>query len=577
MIKNRLSFLICLMVAIFIAAFLLPGSSFSSVSGKAKGAPILKADKPVKVSTCLDCHATVKMLYLRGGHKNLNCAHCHEVPADHVANPSEKTRPKTEFSHESCGRCHVNEYKSMHSDKYHREWTKKNPNMSYMIWRDPGGGPFSHVQGYLPRYHVSVLYDLAVTKSGGRLQFKDGLYGYNKIGGRLWDAIYDAYPEDGNEIIKVHIPTNSTRPHKQRTPRSALFNSSICMTCKTGQQILDWPYMGEPHEKAQFNRTTPGYEVLKAVNYGMTCNLCHDPHSAEPRVIRDGFIRTLSDPEFKDNIYQSNPQKTKIEVIDMGARGFVRKIAILEKYDSNLQCGQCHLGSTTAGAFDSKTGKFISSREVPGMVLNCLMPIDKFADWYKARGLYVGKDPVTGARLYGPPSHPHYEVVTASKHGKAGVGCTNCHYATEKDQKTKRVYKSHQASLPIYKIQQTCLNVGCHGKGSRQNWTEEDALYNVKVIQHLQRKRLIDLEFQLNRIVAGIVTAQRIGIDKSVIEKAKDAQSEAFLVQNYWVADYSNGMHNPELSEQTLTKAIQEAEVAYEELNRALKEKGAEK
>lgn len=464
MIKNRLSFLICLMVAIFIAAFFLTGSAFSAVSGKAKGTPMVKPDKPVDNSTCLSsCHGTVKMLSSRGGHKNVNCASCHEVPADHVANPSEKTRPKTEFSHESCGRCHVNEYKSMHSEKYHREWTKKSPDMSYMLWQDPGGGTFSHVQGYFPRYHVSVLYDLALTKSGGRLQFKDGLYGYNKVGGRLWDAIYDAYPEDDNEISKAHIPTNSTRPHKGRT---ALFTSSNCMTCKTGEQILDWPYMGEPNEKAKFNRTTPGLEVLKAVNYGMTCNVCHDPHSAEPRVIRDSFIRTLSDPEFKDNIYQSNPQKTKIEVIDMGERGFVRKIAVLEKYDSNLQCGQCHLGSTMAGAFDAKTEKFISSRENFGMVLGCLMPPTEFIDWYKARGWYVGKDPETGARLYGT-AHPQIELVTISKHGKAGVGCTDCHYATEKDQKTKRVYKSHQASFPTYKVQQTCLTSSCHGKGQQ--------------------------------------------------------------------------------------------------------------
>ncbi len=557
---------------LFICFCCFTGYAYSAVAGKAKGTPVVKPTNPVKVEPCLGCHSTVKTLHDRGEHKNVNCASCHEIPAAHVSNPSEKTRPKTEFSHESCGQCHVNEFKSMHSDKYHKEWTKKSPNMSYMLWTDPGSGTFSHIQGYLPRYHVTVLYDLAVNRTGGRFQFKDGLLGWNKIGGRLWDTIYDAYPEEGNEI-KTHTARTSWRPHKG----GPNFNSSICMTCKTGQQILDWPYMGEPHEKARFNRATPGYEVLKAVNYGVTCNLCHDPHSAEPRVIRDGFIRALTDPEFKDNVYQLNPKKTKVEVIDMGERGFVRKIAILEKYDSTLQCGQCHLGSTTAGAFDANTEKFISSRDAPGMALNCLVSPNEFIDWYKARGWYVGKNPDTGARLYSG-GHPQIEVVTISKHGKAGVGCTDCHYATEKDKKTNRMYKSHQASFPTYKVQQTCLNAGCHGKGSKENWTEEDALYSVKVIQHLQRKRLLELELQLNRLIAGIVTAQRtVGIDKSVIEKAKDAQSKAHFVHNYWTTDYSNGMHNPEISEQTLTKATQEARASYEELNKALKEKGAMK
>ncbi len=261
----------------------------------------------------------------------------------------------------------------------------------------------------------------------------------------------------------------------------------------------------------------------------------------------------------------------------MGERGFVRKIAILEKYDSTLQCGQCHLGSTTAGAFDGKTGKFLSSRDVPAMALNCLVSPDEFIAWYKSRDWYVGKDGETGARLYSG-GHPQIEVVTMSKHGKAGVGCTDCHYATEKDKKTNRMYKSHQASFPSYKVQQTCLNAGCHGKGTKQNWTEEEALYSLKAIQHLQRKRIIELEHQLNRLVAAIVTAQRTeGIDKSAIEKAKDAQSKAHFLYNYWATDYSNGMHNPELSEKTLTKATQEARASYEELNKVLKGKAAAK
>ena len=165
-----------------------------------------------------------------------------------------------------------------------------------------------------------------------------------------------------------------------------------------------------------------------------------------------------------------------------------------------------------------------------------------------------------------------------SKHGKAGLGCTDCHYAKETDEKTKRTYKSHQASLPLDKIQQTCLTAGCHGKGSKQNWKEEDALDNIKIIQHLQRKRLAELEFNLNRIIAGIIVAQRIGgIDKVAIEKAQNAHTKANAMLTYWATEYSDGLHNPELSEESLTKAIQEAQVSYEELNKTLKEKGAAK
>ena len=48
-------------------------------------------------------------------------------------------------------------------------------------------------------------------------------------------------------------------------------------------------------------------------------------------------------------------------------------------------------------------------------------------------------------------------------------------------------------------------------------------------------------------------------------------------MQNYWGTDCSNGMHNPELSEQSLTQAALEASAAYDELNKALKARGSAK
>jgi len=503
----------------------------------------------------------------------VNCSSCHEISGDHSPNPSEQNRPKTRFAHEVCGQCHVNEFKSMMSNKYHNEWAQKNPSLSYFLWTDPASGTFSRIQGKIPRFHASLLNDVVVNRTGGRFKYKDGLYSWNRVGGRLWDVVYDAHPEDG-EVLESHELDTAFRPHKA----GARLSSSTCLTCKTGEHILDWPYMGTPQEKAKFNRATQPYQILKVVNYSLTCNFCHDPHSAEPRVIRDSFIKALTDPEFKDNVYQSDPHKTKLEVIDMGERGFVRKIAILEKYDSKLQCGQCHCNTDNLGEWSVETDTLISARTVDNMNITPLMGPFEYVNFYEKRGWYnSGKHDETGARLI-TAGHPNVEILTNSKHDKAGVGCADCHFAKEIDEKTKKTYKSHQASLPLYKIQQTCISAGCHGKGSKQNWKEEDALYNIKLIQHLQRKRLADLEFNLNRIVAGIIAARRIGgIDKVTIEKAQNAHTRANAIITYWALDYSDGMHNPELSEKSLTKAIQEARASYEELNKALKEKGTPK
>ena len=574
MARNWTTTLVALIVALFITAYFITDSAFSAASGKTKRTPLVKPENPVNVSTCFQgCHATVKMLHSRGGHKNVNCAFCHEIAGDHAAKPSEQNRPKTRFDHQSCGQCHVNEFKSMMSNKLHSQWANKYPSLTYLLWTDPSSGTFSRIQGKIPRFHVSSLNDLALNRTGGRFKYKDGQYGWNKVGGKLWDVIYDAHPEDG-ELLKSHEPDSAFRPHKG----GARSSGSICFTCKTGEQILDWPYMGTPHEKAKFNRATEPYVVLKALNYSETCNLCHDPHSAQPRVIRDSFIKALTDPEFKDNVYQSDPNKTKVELIDMGERGFVRKIAILEKYDSKLQCGQCHCASDLGGEFSVETGKFISAREVDGMNITPMMGPFEYIDFYEKRGWYNGgKHPETGARII-ITNHPNVEVVTNSKHDKAGVGCVDCHFGKEIESNTNKTYRSHQASLPLLKIQQTCLNADCHGKGSKQNWREADALYNIKLIQHLQRKRLAELEFNLNRLVAAIVEAQRIGgIDKSIIEKAQNGQTRATAMQTYWANEFSDGFHNPELSEKSLTKANQEARDSYNELNKALKERGTMK
>jgi len=562
-----------LVIPACIAVLLFSSSGYCAVTGKAKGTAIVQPDRPVDNKTCLTCHATVKMLSIRGGHKNVNCASCHAVTADHAANPSQKNRPTTRFDHEACGQCHVNEFKSMMSNKFHLKWAKQNPSLSYLLWKYAESGTVTRVQGRIPRFHVSLLSDVAINKTWGRFKYNDGLNGYSKVGGRLWDTVYDAHPEDG-KTFKYHEEDVAFRPHKGK---GVHFSTAMCLSCKTGEQILDWPYMGVPHEKARFNRATEPYDLLVAVNYSVTCNMCHDPHSAEPRVIRDSFIRALTDPQFKDNIYQSSPSKTKVEVVDMGERGFVRKIAILSNYDSKLQCGQCHCASDSSGQYSVETGKYISARTVDMMNINPMMGPFEYVDFYNKRGWYNGgKHPDTGARIIFA-QHPNSELVFTSAHGKAGVGCTDCHFAKEVDRKTGKTYRSHQASLPLYKIEQTCLVAGCHGRGSKDKWTEEEALYNIKMIQHLQRQHLADLEFNVNRLIAGIVNAQRLGVEKAVLEKAQDAHTNANAILTYWVNDYSEGVHNPALSEKSLTKAIQDSRASYDELNKAVKAKGAAK
>mgnify|MGYP001439384066 CR=1 FL=1 len=85
---------------------------------------------------------------------------------------------------------------------------------------------------------------------------------------------------------------------------------------------------------------------MRNINHAVNCNFCHDPHSAKPRIVRDGLIQALTRTDIP-SLYSEDPKATKINVIDMGVRGFTRKIATMEKADSKLMCASA-MSNTTA-------------------------------------------------------------------------------------------------------------------------------------------------------------------------------------------------------------------------------------
>jgi len=54
------------------------------------------------------------------------------------------------------------------------------------------------------------------------------------------------------------------------------------------------------------------------------------------------------------------PEGRQGRVKELGQRGFTRKIAILDKYDTKLQCGQCHVEYNCNPGTDPVAGKPVS-------------------------------------------------------------------------------------------------------------------------------------------------------------------------------------------------------------------------
>ena len=203
-------------------------------------------------------------------------------------------------------------------------------------------------------------------------------------------------------------------------------------------------------------------EFVKDVNHSLNCIFCHDPHSAKPRVIRDGLIQALTRPE-KDTLWHNDPKGAKIDVKDLGERGYTRKIAMLSRYDTKLQCGQCHVEYNCNPGTDLKTGQPIGMADARTNHFP-FKAVDAFPEHYTDLKFGDFKHGITGAMLW-KAQHPDAETYYNSTHEKEGVECAGCHMPKVKDPKTGKTFTSHWQTSPKNYIKETCL--GCH-----KTWTE---------------------------------------------------------------------------------------------------------
>jgi formate-dependent nitrite reductase cytochrome c552 subunit len=513
----------------------------------------------VDAKKCFECHDTVKTLHNRGAHKGVNCIECHTVKNEHITAPSAANRPTVSTDHRTCAKCHEKELKDMLDTKYHMAWASKRGQVSYSLVRQDDD-TFKGVQSRFPRYHVGILADITVNRMGGRYEYKDG-YSEAVPVERLWDAVKDVYPEDGNEMIRTR-PSTAWRPQKMK----GIAKDAFCLKCKSADNILDYSYMSRSDVGAPVNMQSPIYPAIKKMQNSFNCIFCHDPHSGQPRVVNDILIDGMTNPEYKDNEYQKNVGKTmpKAEIVTMGARGYERKVAILERPDSNFMCGQCHMSFHTAVTLkDRDTGKEFSGK-VFGNLTSTLFrkgPLET-QEYYKKNNLYNKVYPATGTKYAAMEDHAQLEIVSQSIHGKSGVGCTDCHFA-----KAGKGHMEHQPSLPMEKVDKTCLRSDCHGAGTKFNWKKpEQALYQISAIQQKSKNQLSYLSSYRSQVVDYMKAVKdgKISTSNDAYAGLENALERALTVESYWQTDYSNGMHNPKLLETSVFTSMNEMKKALE-------------
>ncbi|MBE0425711.1 MAG: ammonia-forming cytochrome c nitrite reductase subunit c552 [Nitrospirae bacterium] len=516
-------------------------------------------EKSVDVSICYSCHGIIKNLHTSGKHIEINCSHCHRGLEKHPGAPIPANRPVTDTSWEACGQCHKEQYGSFMKGSYHRpardeksRLTNRAPNP---FWDKLMMGHGFTIEHALTRPHPWMLIDhLIVDRAyGGRFQGKNGWqYIFEK--GRAWDVLVDRYP-DSNE-------------HKPFIPQSAAAANPVCLQCKSQDHILDWAYMGDPGKGAKWSRTSNVVELARTLQHGANCFHCHDPHAAKPRIVRDALIDSLTGPD-KDTLWHKDSGRTQINLLEMGMRGYVRKIALLERYDTKLQCGQCHVEYTCNPGYDLKnpdTSKYTVTMEDSRTNHIPYKEVFDLYDHYVNKISFLDfRHALTGGLLW-KAQHSESETFYNSKHSGAGAGCNDCHVPKIKDMETGKVYTSHVPLTPKVQLKETCLK--CHSE-----WTEEMAKYAIDSIKAYTKGRMRKAEFWLSELIDKIVEAKKEGIDNEAIKKAQDQHLRAHILWEWWTAENSDGFHNPEAARESLTRSIDESQKGIAILNAAMEKK----
>lgn len=509
--------------------------------------------KPWKVETCYGCHGEIKEFHSGGKHGRVSCGECHQALEKYLGDLSQT--PATRTEHAVCGKCHKEQYESfvapnLQSKARVEKATFKSRSPLFDKLSMPHKFTKEHSE---PRSHVFALVGhLLVDRAyGGRFQLKD------------WTKISDAKGAEKNAWNLLLDKEPGSSDQKSFLPQTATAANPLCLSCKTQDHILKWKYMGEKDPGARWDRTCKVVEFVRELKHPINCYICHDPHSTQPRVVRDALIQAVVDRG--EGTYPYDKEKSSKTTMRKVMFRDLRAIGILSRSDSVLMCAQCHVEYNCNPGHEPETGQPVGMAD---QRTNLFQWVDVF-DYGKKMEQYKFKDfkhAITSASL-SKLQHPETETFWMSRHERVGVECKDCHMP--KVRKGEKTYTWHGQRSARYLLKDTCVR--CH-----PYWKEGEAEYQVDAIQNYIRGKITKAEFWLGQFIDAFANAQEAGVQEEVLKEARKLHDQAHIYWEWWTAENSDGFHNPEAAIKSLARSMdisQEGIKMLKEASRAVSQK----
>jgi len=270
----------------------------------------------------------------------------------------------------------------------------------------------------------------------------------------------------------------------------------------------------------------------------VSCVDCHDPDTMQIRVTRPGFMLGIAKLAESDDPVPHLPSIAEW-----------RKRGKQKPYDPNVDasrqelrsfvCGQCHVeyycGLKMTLTYPWENG-------LQAEAIEKTWNATKFPD---GGDFYDYEHKETGTKVL-KAQHPEFELWSQGIHARAGVSCSDCHMAYEKQGATK--VSSHWVRSPVLNINHACQT--CH------NVPEEELKARVDAIQGRTTALIDRSAAAMTDMLDAIVAAKSAGATDDDLKAIRELQRRAMWRLDFISSENSKGFHADQEAARILAESI---------------------